>query len=132
VHTSNLSQAIVDRYIRENLLEPHIKAIIPEYKSKKDAMYGAIEQYMPKGIKFTNPDGGLFIFAEFDRKGVNTDEIFSDVVEKTKCAYVPGSSFFASETVFNTFRLNYSNATLPEIDRGIKALGEYFIKLLEA
>lgn len=45
-------------------------------------MYAAIQKYMPKGIRFTNPDGGLFIFAEFQRKGINTDDIFKDVVEK--------------------------------------------------
>ncbi|MEG1613217.1 MAG: PLP-dependent aminotransferase family protein [Clostridia bacterium] len=132
VHTSTLSQAIVDKYIRNGLLEPHIKDIIPLYSAKKQAMSDAIAKYMPKGISFTNPDGGLFIFAEFDRKDINTDEIFADVVEKTKCAYVPGSSFFASENVFNTFRLNYSNATLAQIDSGIKSLGDYFKKLLEA
>lgn len=131
VHTSSLSQAIIDRYIREGRLDAHIDEIIPVYKAKKDAMYAAIQKYMPKGIRFTNPDGGLFIFAEFARKGINTDDIFKDVVEKTGCAYVPGSSFFADGKTFNTFRLNYSNATEEQIEKGIKSLAEYFTKLLE-
>lgn len=131
VHTSSLSQAIIDRYLREGRIDPHLKEIVPIYKAKKDAMYDAITKFMPKGIRFTNPDGGLFIFAEFARKGVNTDEIFKDVVEKTNCAYVPGSSFFADGKTFNTFRLNYSNATTQQIEKGIKSLAEYFTKLLE-
>ena len=131
VHTSSLSQAIIDMYLREGRIEPHLKEIVPIYKAKKDAMYDAITKFMPKGIRFTNPDGGLFIFAEFARKGVNTDEIFKDVVEKTNCAYVPGSSFFADGKTFNTFRLNYSNATTQQIEKGIKSLAEYFTKLLE-
>ncbi len=131
VHTSSLSQAIIDRYIRKGRLDAHIDEIIPVYKAKKDAMYAAIQKYMPKGIRFTNPDGGLFIFAEFARKGINTDDIFKDVVEKTGCAYVPGSSFFADGKAFNTFRLNYSNATEEQIEKGIKSLAEYFTKLLE-
>ena len=94
-------------------------------------MHDAIGKYMPEGIRFTDPDGGLFIFAEFARKGVNTDEIFKDVVEKTGCAYVPGSSFYADGKTFNALRLNYSNATPAEIEKGIKALGGYFTKLLE-
>lgn len=131
VHTSTLSQAIIDAYIREGRLEPHLKEIVPIYKMKKDAMYNAITEYMPKGIKFTNPDGGLFIFAEFNRKGIDTDAIFSDVVKTTKCAYVPGSSFYADGVTHNALRLNYSNATPDQIVSGIKALGIYFKKLLE-
>lgn len=131
VHTASLSQAIVDRYLREGRIDPHLKEIVPVYKMKKDAMHDAIGKYMPEGIRFTDPDGGLFIFAEFARKGVNTDEIFKDVVEKTGCAYVPGSSFYADGKTFNVLRLNYSNATPAEIEKGIKALGGYFTKLLE-
>lgn len=89
VHTSSLSQAIIDRYIREGRLDAHIDEIIPVYKAKKDAMYAAIQKYMPKGIRFTNPDGGLFIFAEFARKGINTDDIFKDVVEKRAAPTCP-------------------------------------------
>lgn len=131
VHTSNLSQAIIDKYIDNGLLEPHIKELILMYKAKKDAMYNSLQKYMPKGIKFTNPEGGLFIFAEFEDASINTDKIFADVVEKTKCAYVPGSSFFADGKTFNTFRLNYSNATIAQIEKGVQALGKYFTTLLE-
>ena len=131
VHTSNLSQAIIDKYIDNGLLEPHIKELILMYKAKKDAMYNSLQKYMPKGIKFTNPEGGLFIFAEFEDASINTDKIFADVVEKTKCAYFPGSSFFADGKTFNTFRLNYSNATIAQIEKGVQALGKYFTTLLE-
>lgn len=93
VHTSSLSQAIIDRYIREGRLDAHIDEIIPVYKAKKDAMYAAIQKYMPKGIRFTNPDGGLFIFAEFQRKGINTDDIFKDVVEKRAAPTCPEVRF---------------------------------------
>ena len=51
---------------------------------------------------------------------------------KTKVAYVAGSTFFPGENVKNTFRLNYSNATLQQIDEGIKKLGDYFKNLLGA
>lgn len=131
VHTSGLSQAIVDTYLREGRLDPHLQEIVPIYKMKKDAMHDAIEKYMPKGMRFTNPEGGLFIFAEFDRKGVDTDKMFADVVKTTNCAYVPGNSFFADGKTFNTFRLNYSNATPAQIESGIKAIGKYFTEYLE-
>ena len=30
LHTSNLTQAVVDRFLRQGLLEPHIQAILPD------------------------------------------------------------------------------------------------------
>lgn len=127
VHTSNLSQAIVDTYLRRGLLEPHLKEITPVYKSKKEAMYGAIQKFMPLDkVKFTNPDGGLFIWGEFFDKSVDLDECFMDCVKKTDTAYVSGSSFFAQEGITNCFRLNYSNATIEQIECGIEKLGRYF------
>lgn len=127
VHTSNLSQAIVDLYLRRGLLQPHLKEIIPVYKSKKEAMYGAIQKYMPLDrVKFTNPDGGLFIWGEFFDKSVDLDKCFMDCVTKTDTAYVSGSSFFAEEGITNCLRLNYSNASIEQIENGIKKLGNYF------
>ena len=73
----------------------------------------------------------MFIWGEFS-DNIDTDEIFKDVCLKTKVAYVAGSTFFPGENVKNTFRLNYSNATLQQIDEGIKKLGDYFKNLLGA
>ena len=130
VHTSSLSQAIINKYICDNLFEPHVEEIKKVYKEKKDAMTSAIEKYMPKRIKFTNPQGGLFIWGEINAD-IDTDEIFKDVCMKTKVAYVAGSTFFPGENVKNTFRLNYSNASKEQIEEGIKKLGGYFTEKLK-
>ena len=127
VHTSNLSQAIIDEYLRRGYLEPHLKEIVPVYKTKKDAMQNAIEKYMPLDkIKFTNPEGGLFIWGEFKDKSADLDKCFVDCVTKTSTAYVAGSSFFADEGINHCLRFNYSNATVEQIETGIKRLAAYF------
>lgn len=127
VHTSNLSQAIVDGFLRKSLLDKHLNAIIPMYKSKKQAMYKAIERYMPQEMSFTNPQGGLFIWCEF-KNGFNASEAFLDAVNETETAYVSGTAFFAEDIVHNTLRLNYSNASIEQIENGIRKLGEFFKK----
>ncbi|MDD4839973.1 MAG: PLP-dependent aminotransferase family protein [Clostridia bacterium] len=127
VHTSNLSQAIIDKYLRKGLLEPHLKEIIPIYREKKEVMSAGIAKYMPSELKVTNPEGGLFIWGEFEN-GLNTSETFIEAVKEAETAYVCGTSFFASEDVHNTLRLNYSNATLEQIENGTKKLGDFFKK----
>lgn len=126
VHTCSLSQAIVNRFLTKNLMDGRLDALIPIYKQKKEAMMAAIKQYMPEEFSHTDPNGGLFIFGEFDKKlNLNTLELFPIVAAK-KVAYVSGHSFYASEDVFNTLRLNYSNASLEQIDTGIARLGKFF------
>lgn len=130
VHTSSLSQAIINEYIKRGLLEPRLKEIIPIYKEKKCAMMEGIKKYMPDCFKHSDPDGGLFIFGEFPLEtGINTMELFP-AIAREKVAYVAGHSFYASENVFNTMRLNYSNASIEQIDIGMKRMGDFFKRIL--
>lgn len=131
VHTSLLGQAIVEKFLTGGMLDKRLVEIIPIYREKKDAMIAAINKYMPKEFYHTDPDGGLFIFGEFDEKlGVDTLELFTTICQR-KVAYVSGHSFYASEDKFNTIRLNFSNASLEEIDRGMKVIGEFFNEVIE-
>lgn len=128
VHTVTLCQAIVDRFLREGYLEPQLKSLIPIYLKKKTAMLEAIKKYFPSNVYYTNPQGGLFIWVELP-KNVDATALFPKAIEK-KVAYVTGNAFYADGTGKNTLRLNYSNATLEQIERGIKNLGELFTKEL--
>lgn len=132
VHTCLLSQAIINEVLIDNIMEPRIAELIPVYKAKKDAMMDGIKRYMPEEFKHTDPQGGLFIFGEFPLKyGIDTLKLFPLVAQR-QVAYVSGHSFYASEDVFNTLRLNYSNATLEQIDNGMRKMGEFFKEVVAA
>lgn len=130
VHTSSLSQAIIDRYIREGRLDAHIDEIIPVYKAKRTRCTRRFKIYA-KGNKVHESRRRAVHICGICKKGHKHRRYFQGRRRKTGCAYVPGSSFFADDKTFNTFRLNYSNATEEEIEKGIKSLAEYFTKLLE-
>ena len=123
VHTANLNQAVVDQFIRRNLLPGHIKAICSGYGEKMHRMLHALDSF-PNGVRFTRPEGGLFIWAELP-ENIDAVRLLSAAVEK-KVAYVPGTYFFAGGGHLNTIRLNFSNSTLEQIDMGMNALREIF------
>ena len=124
VHTSLLSQAIVNRYLNKGLFDQNLEGMIPYYKEKKNLMVDAIKEYMPEQFKYSNPMGGLFIWGEFDAD-IDTGELFIEGV-KRKVAYVPGVSFFADGKTKNCLRLNFSMAKVSEIEKGIKVLGDFY------
>lgn len=128
VHTPNLNQAIVERFITEGLIAPHLEKVLPIYKERKDCMQAALEKYMPKEAKFTKPEGGLFIWGEINAD-INMNELFPRAIQ-AQVAYVYGNVFYAANGGLNTFRLNFSNADCVKIDAGIKSLAELIQKSL--
>jgi len=107
-------------YLRGGHLAKHIKTVVSIYKVKRDLMLAALKKYMPAGVKWTHPDGGLFLWLEAP-KNIDADEMLAAAI-KNKVAYVAGSAFYHDGSVKNTMRLNFSYATHAEIDEGIKRL----------
>ena len=128
VHTSNLTQAIVDRFIREGFLPGHIARISKDYAAQMNAMTEELERF-PEGVTFTRPEGGLFIWVELP-EALNALELLPKAIEK-HVAYVPGTHFFANGGHLNTLRLNFSNSTIEQIRTGMNALREVFEEALK-
>lgn len=123
VHTCTLAQAIVDGYLRRGLMQPHIEKICADYKQQLDMMLDLFRLF-PKGVKHTSPEGGLFVWAELP-EGMDALGILPEVIKKG-VAYVPGTHFFINGGHLNTLRLNFSNAPLDKIQRGMELLAEAF------
>ena len=128
VHTSNLTQAIVDRFIREGFLPGHIERIRKDYAAQMNAMMEELERF-PEGVTFTRPEGGLFIWVELP-EALNALKLLPKAIEK-HVAYVPGTHFFADGGHLNTLRLNFSNSTIEQIRTGMNALREVFEEALK-
>ena len=123
VHTANLNQAIVDAYLRRDLLMPHVESICKAYGEKMETMLELLSKC--SGVaRYTKPEGGLFIFCELE-EGRNALELLKKAVDK-KVAYVPGTHFYADGGHDNTFRLNFSMPTVDQIKAGMAALNEVF------
>ena len=127
VHTANLNQAIVDQYLRRNLLPDHIRAIREDYAPKMKAMLDHLSAF-PAGVVSTHPQGGLFIWAALP-EGLSALELLRQAVER-KVAYVPGTHFFVDGGHLNTLRLNFSNSSMEQIDQGMTALREIVEKAI--
>lgn len=121
LHTSTFCQYVIYEFIRHGYLDPHIEKIRVDYKRKRDWMLRALEAWFPVEAKWTRPEGGLFIWVELPAH-MSAKKLFPKAVEM-KVAYVYGSPFYANGGGENTMRLNFSCASMDEIDEGIKRLG---------
>lgn len=119
LHTSNLSQEIVDAFMRSGQAGAHIERICALYREKRDAMLAELKA-LPQGISYTRPDGGLFIWANLP-KGMDAQVLFEKCVE-AGVAFVPGTHFYPEGGHAHTLRLNFSMASLSEIKEGMGKL----------
>jgi 2-aminoadipate transaminase len=116
------NQAIAAEFLKRGLLEKQIEKIISEYRKKRDLMLAKLEEYMPAmdGLTWTHPHGGLFLWLTLPGHMDATD-MFTAAIEK-KVAYVVGQAFDPEGKEKNTMRLNFSFASMEQIDEGVKRL----------
>lgn len=119
VHTANLNQAIVDQFLRQNLLPAHIAQICASYAAQMNAMLDELSRF-PEGTRYTRPEGGLFIWVELP-EGMDAKALLEKAVAR-RVAYVPGTHFFVDGGHENTLRLNFSNSTIDQIHEGMAIL----------
>ena len=91
------------------------------YGKQANAMMNALKKYFPSEVKFTKPEGGMFLWVTLP-DGKSALKLFNRTIKK-KVAFVPGDPFYINKTDVNTLRLNFS-CTPPElIKEGIKRFG---------
>ena len=127
VHTPVLNQMMVYEYIKNYDYDGHIASCAKEYGKKCALMVEEMEKHFPASVRFTRPDGGIFILCTMP-EGVDTKVVLNDAIAQN-VAYVPGNTFMADiDAPSNIFRLNFSVTTEESIKKGIKILGDVLKK----
>lgn len=129
LHTATFNQILTYEVGRGGFFDSHIKRICSVYRERRDIMLKSLAKHMPPGVKWTHPQGGLFLWVTLP-EGQDSTEIFDEAV-KAKVAFVPGAPFYPCGGGENTIRLNFSNATPEKIQEGIARLGKVFRKYIK-
>lgn len=121
VHSSNLSQYIVNAFGRSPAFQSHLETICAQYRAKRDRMLAAMEAHFPAEARWTRPQGGLFTWVTLPET-VSTTRLLERAVQQ-KVAFIPGTPFYTDGGGDHSMRLNFSNASFAQIDEGIARLG---------
>lgn len=121
----DLCPPIFDQYMAAEFmgngsLDANLKKSIALYKDKRDYMLSLLEKYMPKGVSWTHPEGGLFLFLKLP-EGIDTIALY-DKALMAGVAYVAGSFFYVDGSHRNTMRLNFSFLDKKRMEPGIQVL----------
>ncbi len=123
VHTSNFGQMLAYRFMKEVDFDAHLAGLREIYRQKAARMIHGMEKYFSPAVRFTRPQGGLFLWCTLP-EGSDMTGFCKRAVAEFKTAVVPGNAFMVSEEdVTDSFRMNYSTPTDEAIDKGVELLG---------
>ncbi len=120
LHTATFNQMLAYEVGHGGFIDKHVKRICEVYRERRNVMIESLEENMPEGVRWTHPEGGLFLWLTLP-KGMDTQELFPIAV-KEKVAFVPGAPFHPNGGGENSMRLNFSYATPEKINEGIGRL----------
>ncbi len=119
-------QYVAAEFLKSGRLDANLKKSIELYKGKRDLLLSLLEQYMPEGVRWTHPEGGLFLFLTMP-EGFDAVR-FYDTALDAGVAYVAGEFFHPDGSGKNTMRMNFSFMTHQRITDGVKLLAEILRK----
>jgi 2-aminoadipate transaminase len=123
----DLCPPIFDQYVAAEFLESgrldeNLARSIALYRGKRDLMLGLLESHMPAGVRWTRPEGGLFLFLTLP-EGFEAVKFYDKALDAA-VAYVAGEFFHPDGSGRNTMRMNFSFMSEERIAEGVKLLAE--------
>ena len=130
VHTNVLSQMVAYEFLMRYDIDKHIEKLREVYGRRCNLMMECMDKYFPECVKHTCPEGGIFLFCTMP-EGFDSREVMKKALEKG-VAFVPGNATMIDDKAsYSTFRMNYSNASEENIEKGIKLLGEVLHEIMD-
>ncbi len=124
LESSALTQRAVAAFLDMKLLPSHLDKLRAEYGRRRDAMLEALYKYFPAEARWTEPQGGMFIWVELPAE-YDTAALLETAVSEERVAFIPGHAFaIPGHNVRNCLRLNFSNSTVEQIEDGMKRLAK--------
>ncbi|MDD8049074.1 MAG: PLP-dependent aminotransferase family protein [Thomasclavelia sp.] len=130
VHTNAWAQAVMAEFLATSNMDEHISTISGIYKEKCNLMLSEMDKHFSHKVKWTKPEGGMFIWATLP-DNVDLQEFVKKGVDR-KVAVVPGNAFYDDPSKeCHSFRMNFSMPTSEDIIKGVSILGEIIDEVID-
>ncbi|MGZ2368901.1 aminotransferase-like domain-containing protein [Ancylomarina sp. YFZ004] len=120
--TPTFVQKIAVRYMNSGVFESNLQKTIDLYHQRRDVMLAEMEKHMPSCVKWTRPEGGMFLFITLP-ENMDALKLFHKAIEQ-KVAFVTGNVFYCDGSGTNTIRLNFSYVNNEKAITGVKRIAD--------
>ncbi|HEY5815708.1 MAG TPA: PLP-dependent aminotransferase family protein [Solirubrobacterales bacterium] len=128
--TSTLTQHFVREYFAEGRWREYVADLVEIYRGRRDTMLAALREHFPAQATWTEPQGGLFIWATLPEY-IDTGDLLAKALRED-VAFVPGQAAFVDEgRGRSSMRLNFSGVGEVEIREGVRRIGKAVAEQVE-
>jgi 2-aminoadipate transaminase len=121
--SSTLTQHFVREYFGEGRWREYIADLVEIYRGRRDTMVEALREHFPAQATWTEPEGGLFIWATLPEY-IDTSDLLAKALRED-VAFVPGQAAYVDESRGrSSMRLNFSGVGEEEIREGVRRIGK--------
>ena len=122
VCTNVLAQRIAYEYVSQGHIDPQIEKIKKLYSRKMKIMLSGLDEYMPDGVSWEKPQGGMFLWATLPHD-LDSSDVLSSALKK-RVAFVTGKAFYPDPKDGKCcLRLNFTHPSDEMITEGLRRLG---------
>ncbi len=114
------AQRLVEGFLGGGYLTEHLAATRTAYRERKEAMQQALDEHFSDIARWTDPEGGFFLWVTFDPP-IDTEALF-EVALAQGVAYIPGNAFSPSRRFPDALRLCFASTPPPRIAEGVARL----------
>lgn len=115
------AQRLVTGFLAGGHLADHLRTQRAEYRRRKEAMQGVLAEVFGDRARWTDPDGGFFLWLTFG-DDVDTEALFPVALEEG-VAFIPGNAFSPSRLFPHALRLCFASTTPERTREGLERLG---------
>ena len=127
--TSTLTQYFVREYFAAGRWREYVENVAGIYRSRRDAMLDALGRHFPAAATWTEPRGGLFVWATLPPY-IDTSDLLAKALRED-VAFVPGQAAYVDARGRASMRLNFSAGGEEEIREGIRRIGKVIAEQVE-
>ncbi|HSP61180.1 MAG TPA: PLP-dependent aminotransferase family protein [Ornithinimicrobium sp.] len=113
-------QRLVAAFLRGGHLQAHLVEQRQQYRLRKEAMQAALTEHFGDLARWTDPEGGFFLWVTFD-PAVDTQALFP-VALAEGVAYIPGNAFSPGGRFPDALRLCFASTPPDRIAEGVRRL----------
>lgn len=124
LHSNRLSQHIIHAFLNDPHFDGHLSQLCDAYQQRCQLMCERIDQLFGNSVKRSNPQGGMFVWMEFN-DCIDTMKLF-ELATVQGVVFVPGAPFYIEQATRFNLRLNFSACHTDEIDIGLERLYRAF------
>lgn len=118
--TSPLMQQTAALYLQSGRYHGTVRAACEAYRQRVAAMAEALAGAFGPRLQFDQPQGGLFLWAEFTTP-LDPERFFAAAVEQG-VVFVPGKAFFPHKPAAVSMRLSFAGPAVDDIREGVARL----------